>query len=152
MPELSKQSVERRLNSVGIYSHIAAVKDILTEEHRAARLHFALEYVNYPIEFWRWVLFTDEKCWSSAAHGQIRVHRMANERYSRNNIHSVKNSGRVSVTIWAAMWLGGLSPIYRVQGNLTAVQYVNNVLENTLVPYANAFFPQNEPVHFVQDK
>jgi hypothetical protein len=43
-----------------MHSRVAAIKDILTEEHRAARLHFARRYVHYLIEFWRWVIFTDE--------------------------------------------------------------------------------------------
>ena len=58
-----------------MHSRVAAIKDILTEEHRAARLHFARRYVHYPIEFWRWVIFTDEKSRSSSAHGQHRVRR-----------------------------------------------------------------------------
>ncbi|KZS06499.1 Uncharacterized protein APZ42_030027 [Daphnia magna] len=38
---LSKQSISRRLSNPGITSRIAAMKDILSDEHRAARLHFA---------------------------------------------------------------------------------------------------------------
>ncbi|XP_045035899.1 uncharacterized protein LOC123476948 [Daphnia magna] len=65
LDHLSKNSITRRLNNCGMNSRIAAVKDILTEEHRAARLHFARRYVHYPLEFWRWVVFTDEKSCSA---------------------------------------------------------------------------------------
>ena len=152
LADLSVRSLGRRLNANGLFSKIAAIKDILTEAHRASRLHFARQYVNMPLEFWRWVIFTDEKCWSSAAHGQIRVRRVEKERYKKSNIYSVKRSGRTTVTVWGGMWLGGLTPLYRCQENITAVQYVTNVLENTLLPYVNENFPQVEPVTFVQDK
>jgi hypothetical protein len=75
LAHLSQNSISRRLTKSGMHSRVAAIKDILTEEHRAARLHFARRYVHYPIEFWRWVIFTDEKSWSSSAHGQLRVRR-----------------------------------------------------------------------------
>lgn len=133
-------------------SRIAAVKDILTEEHRAARLHFARRYVHYPLEFWRWVVFTDEKSWSSAAHGQLRVRRSANERFDRKNIYSIKRSGRTTVSVWGGMWLGGITPLYRVTNNLTSAQYVTSVLEQTLLLYVLAEFPGVDPVVFVQDK
>ncbi|KZS02768.1 Uncharacterized protein APZ42_000054, partial [Daphnia magna] len=117
LDHLSKNSITRRLNNCGMNSRIAAVKDILTEEHRAARLHFARRYVHYPLEFWRWVVFTDEKSWSSAAHGQLRVRRSANERFDRKNIYSIKRSGRTTVSVWGGMWLGGITPLYRVTNN-----------------------------------
>jgi hypothetical protein len=148
---LSRQSITRRLNSAGLRYRIAAVKDVLTEEHRAGRLRFARRYVNMPIAFWRLVIFTDEKSWSSSAHGQIRVRRLNNQRYSRENILHIKKSGRSTVSVWGGMWLGGVTPLRRVVGNLTAVQYVN-ILEGTLIPYLTDYFPPGEAVTFVQDK
>ncbi|KAI9560462.1 hypothetical protein GHT06_014482 [Daphnia sinensis] len=75
LAHLSQNSISRRLTKSGMHSRVVAIKDFLTEEHHAARLHFARRYVHYPIEFWRWVIFTDEKSWSSSAHGQLRVRR-----------------------------------------------------------------------------
>lgn len=49
--DLSISSIQSRLNDAGIISRIAAVKDILTEEHWAIRLQFARQYVNIPLEF-----------------------------------------------------------------------------------------------------
>jgi hypothetical protein len=140
------------LNESGLQSRIAAIKDILTPEHRAGRLHFARRYVDYPVEFWRWVLFTDEKSWSSAAHGQIRVRRHQNERFKKKNIYSIKRSGRTTVSVWGGVWLGGLTPLYRVENNLNSAQYITNVLEGTLLPYIRQAYPHGEPVVFVQDK
>jgi len=54
--QLSRESITRRLNSAGLKSIIAAVKDVLTEEHRAGRLRFARRYVNMPTAFWHLVI------------------------------------------------------------------------------------------------
>ena len=78
-------TVNRRLKELGLKSNIAAVKDILTDEHRAGRLAFARRYVHQPVEFWRRVIFTDEKSWSSASHGRVRVRRLRNDRFEKRN-------------------------------------------------------------------
>jgi hypothetical protein len=117
---LSRKSITRRLNSTGLRSRIAAIKDVLKEEHRAGRLRFARRYVNMPIAFWRLVFFTDEKSRSSSAHGQIHVRRLNNQRYSRKNILRIKKSDSSTVSVWGGMWLGGV--LRRVVGNLTTVQ------------------------------
>jgi hypothetical protein len=152
LPHLSARSISRRLNDAGLKSMIAAIKDILTDEHKAARLAFALRYVNFPIEFWRWVVFTDEKSWSSNAHGQIRVRRLPGKRFDKENIHQVKRSGRTSVCVWAGMWLGGLTPLVRVNGNLTARQYIDRMLNPVLLPFMAEINPPGEAHHFVQDR
>lgn len=129
---LSKHSISRRLSNAGIHSRIAAIKDILSDVHRACRLHFARRYVNYPLEFWRWVVFTDEKSWSSASHGQIKVRRLRNERFARKNIYSIKRSGRTTASVWGGMWLCGLTPLYRVMNNLTSALYFSSTIHNAI--------------------
>ncbi len=70
LAHLFQNSISRRLTKSGINTRVSAVKDILTVEHHAARLHFARRYFNTPIDFWWWVIFTDENSWSSSAYGQ----------------------------------------------------------------------------------
>ena len=86
------------------------MKDVLIEEHRAERLRFARRDVKMPIEFWRVVIFKDEKSWSSSAQGRIRVRRLNKQRYSGKNILHIKKSGRSTVSVWGGMWLGGVTP------------------------------------------
>ena len=148
---MHNSTINRRLKELGLKSNIAAVKDILTDEHRAGRLAFAQRYVHQPVEFWRRVIFTDEKSWSSASHGRVRVRRLRNDRFEKRNILSIKRSGRTTVSVWGGMWSGGLTRLSRVDGNLTAVQYVN-ILETNLLAYIRANFPRGERITFVQDK
>lgn len=144
-------TINRRLIEAGIKSNIAAVKDILTDDHRAGRLAFARRYVNQPIDFWRRVIFTDEKSWSSTSHGRVRVRRLRKERFEKKNILNIKRSGRTSVSVWGGMWSGGLTRLSRVEGNLTAVQYVN-ILETNLLAFIRENFQRGERITFVQDK
>ncbi len=69
---LSKQSISRRLSNAGIHSRIAAIKDILSDEHRACRLHFTRRYVNYPLEYWNF-----GSGWFSRTRNRGRQHRTA---------------------------------------------------------------------------
>jgi hypothetical protein len=55
------------------------------------------------------------------------------------------------VSVWGGMWSGGLTRLSRVEGNFTAVQYVN-ILENNLLPFIRVNFQRGERVTFVQDK
>ena len=45
-----------------------AVKEKLTDVHRANRLLFAQQYVGEGLDYWSRVIFTDEKTFCSTAH------------------------------------------------------------------------------------
>ncbi|XP_045024558.1 uncharacterized protein LOC123469599 [Daphnia magna] len=143
-------TINRRLIEAGIKSEIGAVKDILTDEHRAGRLAFVRWYVNQPIDFWRIVVFTDEKSWSSSSRGGVRVRRLKKERSEKRNILNIKRSGRTFVSVWGGMWSGGLTRLSRVERNLTTVQYVNT-LKTNLIAFIRANFQRGERITFVQD-
>jgi hypothetical protein len=64
---------------------------------------------------------------------------------------NIKRSGRTSVSVWGGMWSGGLTRLSRVEGNLTAVQYVN-ILETNLLAFIRANFQRGERITFIQDK
>lgn len=144
-------TINRRLIEAGIKSEIGAVKDILTDEHRAGRLAFVRWYVNQPIDFWRIVVFTDEKSWSSSSRGGVRVRRLKKETSEKRNILNIKRSGRTFVSVWGGMWSGGLTRLSRVERNLTTVQYVNT-LKTNLIAFIRANFQRGERITFVQDK
>ncbi|KAK3878390.1 hypothetical protein Pcinc_016974, partial [Petrolisthes cinctipes] len=55
----------RRLRGGGLRCHVPAVKEQLTENNKVARLRFAERYVNENLEFWRYVIFSDEKTFTS---------------------------------------------------------------------------------------
>lgn len=107
--QISARTASRRLNSMGIKSRIAAVKDTLTDEHRRHRFNYAMLYRYHPVEFWRSVIFTDEKSWSSTSHGRSRDRRLKNERFNRSNIMEIRRSGRALFRVGEGCGMGVLS-------------------------------------------
>ena len=57
---IGDSTLRRYLKKMGLVSHFAARKPLLTRRHRALRLAFAKKYVNKGHDFWDKVLFTDE--------------------------------------------------------------------------------------------
>lgn len=103
---------------MGLGFWIAAVNNILTEEHRRARLAFARRYIRYQLAFWKSVIFSDKKYWSTKAHGWIRVQRLRKTRFNAENILNVNKSCRCSACVWAGLsWERGLTLLTRVIGN-----------------------------------
>jgi hypothetical protein len=90
--QLSKKFITRRLNSAGIKSRIAAVKDFFMEEYRSGQLQFARHYVNMPIIFCRLVNLYCKNSLSSSAHGKIRVLRLNKQRYNRGKLQAAQQS------------------------------------------------------------
>ncbi|KAK3877268.1 hypothetical protein Pcinc_018003 [Petrolisthes cinctipes] len=59
------RTVRRTLHLNSIHAFVPAVKEKLTQTHKESRLGFALEYLPYDKKFWRSVIFTDEKVFTS---------------------------------------------------------------------------------------
>lgn len=55
------RTVRRTLHLNSIHAFVPAAREKLTQTHKESRLGFALEYLPYDEEFWKSVIFTDEK-------------------------------------------------------------------------------------------
>ena len=78
--DVTPQTVRRRLREAGIRHRIPARKERLTEQHRAARLAFARQYVDRGVDFFSRFVFTDEKTFNSTNHGLVHNWRPHNTR------------------------------------------------------------------------
>ncbi|KAK4318814.1 hypothetical protein Pmani_010237 [Petrolisthes manimaculis] len=70
--DVSERTVRRVLHEAGVHQQhhqTPANKEFLTDQHREGRLRFAQQYVDKPEEFWKEVIWTDEKTFSSSCHG-----------------------------------------------------------------------------------
>ncbi len=54
-------TISRRLNVRAIHARVPAVKEFLTADQKAQRLHFAQSYADKTSEWWSKVIFSDEK-------------------------------------------------------------------------------------------
>lgn len=59
--QVSAGTVRNRLHEAGIHHRTPAVKGKLTDQHRAARLEFAQQHIDDGLDYWRRVIFSDEK-------------------------------------------------------------------------------------------
>jgi hypothetical protein len=77
---VQKSTVILRLKGAGgLRARHAAVKTVLTDEHRLYRLAFAESSVDCQ---WDRVIFSDESTFSSANDGPVLVYRPRGERYN----------------------------------------------------------------------
>lgn len=138
---VSEWTVRRRLAEQGLTPHKPANGPKLTTAHRQARLHFAREHVNWSLEQWKVVLFSDEcKINLFGNDGRRKVYRREGERFAQACIEETVAFGGGSWTVWGGISLEGKTDLVFVSGprlgSLTAERYIQNVLEDHVVLYA----------------
>ena len=141
-----KNTLISRLKEVGLRARHAAVKELLTDEHKLYRLAFAESNVDLK---WDRVIFSDESIFSSANDGPVLVYRPRGERYNRQYMSSCTHSGRVSVLCWGWISHEGAGMLHRIEGHLDSLQY-KHILENVMVPSVRMLYPDGI-IHFQQD-
>lgn len=117
----------------------------LTAANRQARLQFARAHVNWTQEQWRAVLFSDEtRVCLFCNDRRKRVYRRQWERFAQACIQETVEYGGGFCMFWGGMSADGkteLSSVSRTggargQGSMTAHQYITEILEDHVVPYA----------------
>ena len=69
-------SIFSRLRAAGLRGRVAEERSLLSEANLQARLNFAMAALNqYPDDYWRDVIFTDEKTFDNSSHGLQVVYR-----------------------------------------------------------------------------
>ncbi|XP_068237152.1 uncharacterized protein [Palaemon carinicauda] len=101
-------TLRRGLNEAGICCHIPSYKGMLTPAHKECRLGFALEHLPHDENYWRNIIFTDEKVFQSVAAPARQCWWRPNTRYQENHIHHRAMSGSVAVSFWG--WMLGYGP------------------------------------------
>lgn len=77
----------------------------MTKKQRNARLQFAREHVNWTVEDWKNVIFTDESTFEiGKVYQRERVLRKKNQQFTDANVKVTFKSGRKSLMVW-----GGIS-------------------------------------------
>ena len=145
--QASESTMARRLEENGIKVYKAAKKPKLNDSHKLERLDFAAAHSNTD---WSKVVFSDE-CAISSAQGTglnfVRRHR--GQRYEQRNIQKVTASGRESIAVWASFTVNGPQQIVKVEGKLSAQQYIQRILSRHVTPFFND--PDNEDMIFQHD-
>ena len=104
------------------------------------RLAWAQDHVTWTQNDWAPVLFTD-KSWFCVdfTDRRVRVWRMPNERFALVCVAEHDRFGGGSVMVWAGISAQGKTDLHIIDnGTLTALRYVNEVLDVYVHPYAGA--------------
>lgn len=141
----SDSTIRRRLTEKKIAAHRAATGPRLTVEHRRSRLQFARDHVDWTLDQWRTVLFSDEtRVCLFCNDRRKRVYRRQGERFAQACIQETVEYGGGSCMFWGGISCDGKTDLVcvsrtggaRGQGSLTAHRYITEVLEEHVVPYA----------------
>lgn len=102
--------------------------------------------------FWKNIIFTDEKYFTSVEARTRHCWRRENTRHHQVNIKDRAKSGRVGVNFWGWMWAEGPGELIKLSGRFTGNDYVK-VLEDVLVPTVRRMaIPHPHPIVLVHDK
>lgn len=82
--DISRRLVDPRLAEVRLFRRVAAIKPTLSDENRRYRLCWAKEHVNWTLEMWKRVLWTDESSFYIHYNGKLYVWRHAHMHYQHH--------------------------------------------------------------------
>ncbi|KAJ4441451.1 hypothetical protein ANN_11306 [Periplaneta americana] len=121
----------------------------LTNEHQAARLTFAENHADWNPNQRQSVLFSDESRYRlTRCDGRLRVWGRPGERFSVRVVQEMDRFGGGSIMIWTGIMYNNRMDLVIVPQRLNAVRYIEDVLEEHLVPAAIGVGPA---FLFVQD-
>jgi hypothetical protein len=135
------RTVRSRLLEAGLKARTPSVKNFLKEMHRANRIKFATEHIHYNLDFWRKVIWSDEKTFvSSGRPTQRNVRRMDGARNDSTNLARNLWSTRKSVNVWGCGTYDGPGVLHRIDGKLDSIQYLD-ILQTKMRPFTDQKFP-----------
>ncbi len=149
---LSRPTISRRLLENKFFACVARKKEFLSAGHRAHRLQFAENHINF--DQWHRTIFVDESTFQTGSAVRTLVRRPIRTAFDERYIKTVANSGRRSVSVFGIMSANGLGPLVRINGRFDSERYLQ-ILDETVLPYiedefedGNVFYYQdNSPVH-----
>lgn len=138
--QLSRATVQRARQTLGLKSCRALKKPLITEVNRRKRLAFAKAHIHWSIERWRRVLFTVESRFCLHSDAPQIVKRRTTEALNKDCIQTTIKFGGGSVMVWAGISGVGCTQLVEVDCRLNAARYCS-LLHETLLP----FIAQREP-------
>lgn len=159
IPEImvSPRTVQRRLVDAKLFSRRPAKKPLISARNRVARLEFARRHLNWTVDEWKKVLFSDEtryKIFNSD--GMKRVRRPINTRFNPKYVTPTVKHGKGSVFLWGCFSWNGVGPLSFINDTMDRFVY-RDIMQNVMLPYAEWEMPlrfifqqDNDPKHSSQ--
>jgi transposase/predicted SAM-dependent methyltransferase len=123
-------TLRRMLKKRGMKAHPGAQKPAITPAHAARRLQWAHEHINWPLDQWKRVIYSDEVWFQSGWHRMPYVHRFDDERYHPTAV--IPQSGqRSGIMVWSCFCGDIKGPIVIWDpnwGSIGSATYVEHIL------------------------
>lgn len=147
--DISEKTVRRRITESGEFgSYWQVHKPYINKKNREIRVKWAKEHLNWTVDQWRKVLWSDESPFVLRFHQRRRIWRRHHDRYNVDGLMAtVKHD--VKIMVWGAFSANGVGRLYLVVGILNKEGY-NEILRTQMLPSAEDLFGEN-PYIFQQD-
>lgn len=132
---LSGVTVRRRLLRCGLPARRPLLRLPLTNVHKHARLQWCMERRHWGQE-WQQIVFSDESRFCLFENdGRILVRRRQGERHHIDCIRTRHTAPTQGLMVWGAIGYNHKSQLVRVQGTVTSLTYVNDILRPVAIPF-----------------
>lgn len=151
----SVETVRRRLREDHLNARRPRKVPLLRSCHVAKRLLFARNHVDWPVQKWRNVLWTDESkiVLFGGVGSRCYVRRPPNKEFNPAYTTKTVKHGGCSIMVWGCFSYHGVGPIYWIKSILDQHLYVK-IMEEVMLPFASEEMPlrwvfqqDNDPKH-----
>ena len=150
---VSRQTVSRRLQEIGLFNRIPRKKPLVSSKNKKKRFEFANRYVIWTYENWAKVFFSNESKFNLFGNdGKNNVKRRIQRLSAKCTKKTVKFGGG-SVMVFGMFSSQGTTPLVRLQTRVNA-QIYKNIVQDHVVPIIQnsgfdraTFMQDNAPCH-----
>lgn len=139
--DINPSTGRRRILQAAIQSFRPAKKPFISKENQKARLTFARTHLDWTLQKWKTVLFSNESKFNRhESDGRQHVRRPRSERLNPKYTKGTVKHGGGNVMVWGCFSGQGIGLIRRVEGIMVSEDY-KQILKNTMLPYAEWKMP-----------
>lgn len=118
----SVDTVKRQLRRNGVFGRVSARKPFLTKKHIKKRKQWCGAKVNWTVDQWKRIIFSDESKIELNQNVRHYVRRRSGTRYQYRNINPTTKF-RSSIMVWGAIRGDGTRVLIKAERNVDSVEY-----------------------------
>lgn len=143
---VSRHTISRRLNDVGLKARSARKKPLLTPRNRMKRIIWAKKHKNWSIDQWKKVIWTDETCIHFVDNcGRTYVRRRPGEELKKECLRPTLKKGGGKLSIWSCFHWEGVGPMRVIDGNMDGAKY-HTILTEAIIPFMEDVMTDDIPL------